>query len=385
MVRFPFPRAAIVFSSLLLILSLACGALAGAPTATPFPTSTPLLPPLATAVTEALPTQPAHESVPDVTNGRQATNSAVSQALNRATTMMTQNAKPTPPPNEGIGGKEGDGAAATATPLPTPVPQRGNVGLQLHNRSSTAGCFVYISLPTDSSWGADRLDASEVISVGADRLFELAAGVYDLRIDDCNGKILYAEFEINVADMVSIQLLDRALPQAGNAAVTTINDLTDETVCYLYISPATSTTWGGDWLGTGKTLASGNSNVFYVPEDEYDLQAIDCSMGTIAELFGVTVDRTGYVWALSGATGLATLELVNNGRTSVCYVQISLATAETWGPDWLGAEELVRAGVSRLFELTPDIYDLRAMDCDQNVLSEEYGIAVQGSTRWTIP
>lgn len=376
--RFPYP-VFLFLLALLLLATLACGFAGATPTPTPFLTEVAAAPPPTAEVV-----------VPAVANDagdRQPAETAIDLAVGRATTMMGQNAKPTPPALSGLGGKESDGnvAAATATPLPTAVPQRGQVGLQLDNRSSAPACYVYISRPDDSNWGADQLGASELIAGGGNRLFELDAGAYDLRVDDCSGKIIYAEFEIPVTAVVSIQLVDKSLPAGGNAPLTILNDLSNVTVCYLYVSPAVDDTWGSDWLGTGQVMVEAGRTILNVPENVYDLRAADCALDSVAELYGVTIGRQGYAWALSGALNLATLELVNDSTGTVCYVQISPATADTWGADWLGEEEIVRPGDGRLFELTPDVYDVRALDCDQNTLKEEYGIDAQGAIRWFVP
>jgi hypothetical protein len=382
------------FFALLLLVTLACSFGSGTNTPAPVTTEVAAAAPPPTALVAAADENPdeggrQHGGDPsgDASSGDALTESAVTLAISRATTMMAQNAKPTPPAGAGLGSKESEGSltAATATPEPTAVPQRGQVGLQLDNRASTAGCFVYISRPNDVDWGADQLGATEVIASGRNRFFELSAGAYDLRVDDCSGKIIYADFEVAVAGVVSIQLVDKALPTGGSAPLTVLNDLAGVTVCYLFVSPAVDDTWGGDWLGTGQTVPEAGRAVLKVAENVYDLKAADCSLEPVAELYSVTIGRQGYVWALSGAATVATLDLVNNSAGSVCYVQISPATADTWGLDWLDEDEIIRPGAQRTFELTPDTYDLRALDCDQDTLKEEYGIDAQGTIRWVVP
>ena len=74
------------------------------------------------------------------------------------------------------GGGDGDGGA-TAT-------------LTLRNTSSSAVCFVYLPAVPWSTWGDDWLGASEVISPGGTRVFNVPAGDYDLRADDCSHNVL---------------------------------------------------------------------------------------------------------------------------------------------------------------------------------------------------
>jgi hypothetical protein len=59
-----------------------------------------------------------------------------------------------------------------------------------------------------------------------------------------------------------------------------------ETVCFIYISPSTSDTWGEDWLGDD-VIAPGDTYTFDVPAGTYDLEANDCdgnALGTQVEV-----------------------------------------------------------------------------------------------------
>lgn len=90
---------------------------------------------------------------------------------------------------------------------------------------------------------------------------------------------------------------------------------------------------------------------------------------------------------LSGATsgGSGNLTLVNNSGTTVCYVYISPTSDTTWGDDWLGSSETISNGSSRSFTVTPGDYDLRADDCNHNVLDDTRGVRIgSSSTTWTI-
>ncbi|MEZ4252470.1 MAG: hypothetical protein R3B99_30030 [Polyangiales bacterium] len=51
-------------------------------------------------------------------------------------------------------------------------------------------CYVNISSSSDGNWGPDRLGPSEVISPGQERGWELPAGYYDLRLQDCDRRVI---------------------------------------------------------------------------------------------------------------------------------------------------------------------------------------------------
>ncbi|MCP4087485.1 MAG: trypsin-like serine protease [Actinomycetia bacterium] len=77
----------------------------------------------------------------------------------------------------------------------------------------------------------------------------------------------------------------------------------------------------------------------------------------------------------------ATFELVNESPDPVCYVQLSPTLAESWGPDRLGATEVIDSGSTREFDVVASSWDLRLFDCvSDDPLVEEYEIPVEGYT-----
>lgn len=56
-----------------------------------------------------------------------------------------------------------------------------------------------------------------------------------------------------------------------------------ETICYLYISPSTSTAWGADRLGLDDTLPPGNAFTSPLPPATYDLRGSDCDNKDVFE------------------------------------------------------------------------------------------------------
>ena len=84
------------------------------------------------------------------------------------------------------------------------------------------------------------------------------------------------------------------------------------------------------------------------------------------------------------AQSLVRLTLTNQSDWSVCYVYISPPSEDTWGNDWLGSEEIVKFNQSRIFEVQPGVYDIRAENCDYIGLNEQYEIDVSTSTNWVV-
>jgi len=81
---------------------------------------------------------------------------------------------------------------------------------------------------------------------------------------------------------------------------------------------------------------------------------------------------------VGGDGARATLELVNESLTEICFVHISLSRALDWGPDELGAEELIPVGATRVFDLPGGVYDVLGLACDGDIIFENFGLEVFG-------
>ena len=176
-------------------------------------------------------------------------------------------------------------------------------------------------------------------------------------------------------------------PSTSGTALTLINN-SGQTVCYVYISPTTDTTWGYDWLDSTETVSNGSRRVFQVESGIYDLRADDCNGNEIESRWGINVSGNAS-WSIgnnrpSGSGRNATLTLINNSGQTVCYVYISPTTDTTWGYDWLDSTETVSNGSRRVFQVESGIYDLRADDCSNNAIRENWGVEIINSMNWTL-
>ena len=126
----------------------------------------------------------------------------------------------------------------------------------------------------------------------------------------------------------------------GNVTLTVVNS-SASTVCYMRISPTTSTTWGDDWLGAD-TISIGASYNFTVPSGSYDLRAEFCGGGQLVQ-WSVSL-ASNMTWTLTGGGssggGTASLTVYNNTSTTLCYMYISPTTSSTWGDDQLGSSTI---------------------------------------------
>jgi len=169
-------------------------------------------------------------------------------------------------------------------------------------------------------------------------------------------------------------------PQAGGLNVTIVNHSPAE-VCYVMISPADSDSWGEDRLSADETILSGQTRQFTVDAGSYDIMVQNCNEVPLATAWQVNTDTTVAVGAPGASVGL---EVLNRATVDICYVYISPTTADSWGADWMGDLEMLAAGSSRIFFVSPGEYDLQVKDCDNNVLTEEYQVDLTADLQWTL-
>jgi len=82
------------------------------------------------------------------------------------------------------------------------------------------------------------------------------------------------------------------------AGVFRLDNQSGQTVCYVYISPTTSSEWGSDWLGQTEVVEDGHTRDFNVSAGDYDLRADTCDGTAISEVYGITVPSGGYTWTV---------------------------------------------------------------------------------------
>jgi hypothetical protein len=156
----------------------------------------------------------------------------------------------------------------------------------LSNSSWQTVYHVYISPPWES-WGDDLLGGT-TIPPGISHIFTVPeAGLYDFKATD------YYQNEIDIRWSQSVSVQYYWTINTTNVSLTLNND-SGQSVCYVYISPSTQTTWGDDWLGANM-LFSGESHVFTVPLGTYDLRAEDCSYNIIDTRWSQYLSGS-YIW-----------------------------------------------------------------------------------------
>jgi hypothetical protein len=175
-----------------------------------------------------------------------------------------------------------------------------------------------------------------------------------------------------------------------NAVDFTVINQSSSDVCFMRISPVTSSEWGQDWLGAD-IMGSGTSYTFSVTPGAYDLRAEFCGGGSAEQMgFNISANTT---WTVTGGTsgpgpgpsgGTVEFTVVNQTSSAVCFVYISPTTSQYWEEDWLGADT-IPAGGSYTFDVPSGDYDLKADFCGGGTSYIEWGRSITSDSSWIIP
>ncbi len=264
---------------------------------------------------------------------------------------------------------------------------KGKAALRMTNDSDTEICFVYIS-PSPNNLGDDWLGDLESILSGNERIFFVDPGTYAITVEDCDHNQIYTEDSVSISGetqwvipgTVSAQATPKPPAQGGGDFQVTVHNKTPDDICYVYISPADSDSWGDDWLGED-TLASGDSRTFDVTAGTYDMKVENCDDVTLATAW----EFSSTVTLSPGEKGNTPVTVINHTGEKICYLFISPVSNDTWGEDLLGSLEVIPVdGGRRLFYVQPGKYDLLAEDCDENDIAELDSVDIQSAYTWDI-
>lgn len=159
-----------------------------------------------------------------------------------------------------------------------------------------------------------------------------------------------------------------------------------ETVCYVYISPATSSDLGTDLLGAD-VLPAGAQRTFSLPPGTYDLRAEDCQRRVLDVQYNIEVTET-YEWQIppagpSPSGEMATVILENGSGQTICYAYMDILSGGDW-TDQLGTD-VIPPGEVYTFTLPAGIYDIALEDCDHNRIAAEPMVPISGVYYWSVP
>jgi uncharacterized protein (DUF2249 family) len=147
-------------------------------------------------------------------------------------------------------------------------------------------CQVFFSLTTNDDWEDNQLGGLfSSLDPGETESFEVDAGEYDLRMEDCDHNLLLQEMGITIEGEYAVNYAGRG----DLDSVLTVSNDSSQTICWVYFSPTTSDMWGGDQLGVGQMLESGQSRTYEVASNTYDILLADCDENTLLEEYEVDI------------------------------------------------------------------------------------------------
>jgi hypothetical protein len=177
--------------------------------------------------------------------------------------------------------------------------------------------------------------------------------------------------------IIIAMLLMVAVSFAGRLEIT--NGTGNYSFHYIYISSASSDSWGDDQLGSSETVAPGTTRSFTLNNDTYDVRIVDEDgdeyifwdvpvTGTVT--MNVDLGDLGEQYWSGGSTissggGTAPVTVRNNlGSWTIWYVYGSPSSQDSWGEDRLGSS-LLNPGESMTFYVPAgDYYDFKCQDED---------------------
>jgi len=277
----------------------------------------------------------------------------------------------------------------SASYLSAPLAEgEGDSTLLVRNTSQVDICWMYLSPSSSEMWGDDWM-GGETLGAGSESVFYLNQGSYDFQMLDCNEDVVALEFGMDIRSGENVYAVqDVPGPNEDGDVGLLINNPTAIDVCWLYIWPTGTSVTGPNRLGED-ILVAGAETRFNLPAGDWDAQAVDCQNRLMDQRSFRAIAGDELSWDISapvepGSAGDSSLQVINQSGIDICYLLISPNTASVWGEDWLGSQ-ILPAGSDQTFTLDAGTWDVLALDCDQNVILEEYQVIVpDGGGAFTI-
>jgi hypothetical protein len=92
----------------------------------------------------------------------------------------------------------------------------------------------------------------------------------------------------NIA-VVPVRILNNP-SEGASSPMLVIRNLSEQTICYIQVSPVAQETWGEDKLESDEVLEPGRSRFFEFPAGSYDIRMLDCNGNVLYIAYGVTLE-----------------------------------------------------------------------------------------------
>ncbi len=289
------------------------------------------------------------------------------------------------------------------------------------NDSSESVCYIYVSPSSSSEWGDDLAPSTSCISAGEEYYLPMGGfgneDMFDIKLEDINGNIMAELYNMDLSSVYEVSYtrngsIVTSPPTAGNdteflgyeeggyQAFTFLNN-SNESVCYIYVSPSSSSEWGDDLAPPTSCIAAGEE--FYVPmghggnEDMFDMKLEDSAGNVMAELYNIDLsvvyeiaynsngsittspsDYSSDSYGYDDGSGYQAFTFINASNESVCYIYVSPSSSSEWGNDHAPSDRCIAAGEEFYVPMggfgNEDMFDIKLEDNYGEIMAEQYNI-----------
>ncbi len=167
-------------------------------------------------------------------------------------------------------------------------------------------------------------------------------------------------------------------PDSETAALEIVN-ASGLDIWYLLVSPSDSEMWGDDRLGDDILFAGDTKVIEGLAPGMYDVQALDEEEDVIETVW--EIELTGET-SLT-LTGAAAIEINNLADVAIAELYISPVESDTWGNNML-ADAIPADGSTTLEGLSPEWYDLKAVDTTGETIETIYQVELTSGSFWNV-
>lgn len=197
---------------------------------------------------------------------------------------------------------------------PETLPSMNTPSISVVNNTGYSAFFIYISPSSSTSWGSDHLGEG-ILMNGNSASFRLPLPLsttnrYDIRLIDSDGDT-YTKMNVLVTASSRIVFTFDDFDSQSTPSTTTLNgppitivNNTGYTIFNVYVSCATSTTWGADRLGSSEVLSNNRSATLNLPFllnvcNRYDIRLTDSDGDTYTKTNVLVTANSRIVFTLS--------------------------------------------------------------------------------------
>ena len=162
-----------------------------------------------------------------------------------------------------------------APPIPAAEMGADAVWFTISNRTCTTINAVNIAERSCNDYGVDQLNGQNIPS-GETLSIPVLPGVYDVWVEECTGdNVEFTKKDLRKSNSLDYSDPNVKDPSECDTSITVVNH-SDKPICHMWIASPTSVSFGMAWLSDGDQIAPGESRVFVVYADTYDIKAESC-------------------------------------------------------------------------------------------------------------